>query len=117
MLLELVSLCESGGLMEGFLMNRLGEKALQTMVLMGEKGGAGSAGARAADAGRPLQRELEGDITGWTASVAHRSVNGLLRAMARERMSRGSHRAKEHPRSHAVLGRAGVETDDGPRFR
>jgi AAA+ superfamily predicted ATPase len=34
--------------MEGFLMNRLGEWAPQTMVLMGEKGGAGSAGARAA---------------------------------------------------------------------
>ena len=31
-------------------MNRLGEWALQTMVLMGEKGGAGSAGARAAAA-------------------------------------------------------------------
>jgi hypothetical protein len=46
--LGVLSLCESGGLMEGFLMNRLGEWAPQTMVLMGEKGGAGSTGAREA---------------------------------------------------------------------
>jgi hypothetical protein len=45
---------------------------------------------------------------------AHPSVNRLLHVMAGERMSRGSHQAEEHPRSHAVLGHAGVETNDGP---
>ena len=44
--------------MEGFLMNRLGEWAPQTMVLMGEKGGAGSTGSCASGTGRLLQLEI-----------------------------------------------------------
>jgi hypothetical protein len=48
---------------------------------------------------------MEEVLTGWS----HRSVKGLLRVIVSERMSRGSQRVEEYPRSHARAGEGWTE--------